>query len=99
LAGHGPAPLDYVRARLTEWRRNTAAVLPVLQSNSLLAEDIDVANAVAELCSIGLEALGPKPDAARVQAMLAAIEADSKPKAEMLIQIAPGILKLVQRLQ
>jgi hypothetical protein len=71
----------------------------MLKSNALLTEDIEVANAVAELCSIGLEALGPKPDAARVQVMLAAVDADSKPKAEMLIQIAPGILKLVQRLQ
>ena len=78
---------------------NLIAVLPILQSNALLTEDIEVANAVAELCSIGFEALGPKPDAARVRAMLAAIDADSKPKAEMLIQIAPGILKLAQKLQ
>jgi hexosaminidase len=96
LAGH---PLDYVRARLAEWRANSDRVGPMLKSNALLTEDIEVANAVAELCSIGLEALGPKPDAARVQVMLAAVDADSKPKAEMLIQIAPGILKLVQRLQ
>jgi len=91
--------LDYVRARLTEWRGATDRVAAMLKSNALLTEDIEVANAVAELCSIGLEALGPKPDAARVQAMLAAIDADSKPKAEMLIQIAPGILKLVQKFQ
>ncbi len=99
LTGLGPAPLDYVRARLIDWRANATAVLPMLQTNSLLTEDIEVANGVAELCSIGLEALGPKPDAARVQAMLAAVDADSKPKAEMLIQIAPGIVKLVQKLQ
>jgi hexosaminidase len=91
--------LDLVRPRLIDWRANATAVLPILQSNSLLTEDLEVANAVAELCSIGLEALGPKPDAVRVQAMLAAIDADSKPKAEMLIQIAPGILKLVQKIQ
>jgi hexosaminidase len=90
--------LDYVRARLTEWRGNVDRVLPTLKSNALLTEDVDVATAVGELCSIGLEALGPKPDAARVQAMLAAIDADSKPKAEMLIAIAPGVLKLVQKL-
>jgi hexosaminidase len=89
----------YVRGRLTEWQHNTAAVSPILQSNSLLTEDTEVANAVAELCSIGLEALGPKPDAARVQTMLAAIDGDSKPKAEMLIQIAPGVRKLVEKLQ
>jgi hexosaminidase len=91
--------MDYVRARLTEWQKNVTNVLPILQSNSLLTEDIEVANAVGELCSIGLEALGPKPDAAREQAMLAAIDAASKPKAEMLIQIAPGISKLVERVQ
>jgi hexosaminidase len=92
-----PGDLDYVRARLTEWRANIDPVLPTLKSNALLAEDVDVATAVAELCSIGLEALGPKPDAARVQAMLAAIDADSKPKAEMLIAIAPGVRMLVQK--
>jgi hexosaminidase len=96
---HIDTNLDFVRARLTEWRAASDSVAPTLKSNALLTEDIDVANAVTELCSIGLEALGPKPDAARVQAMLAAIDADSKPKAEMLIQIAPGISKLVQRVQ
>ncbi len=92
-----PGDLDYVRARLTEWRGNIDRVLPTLKSNVLLTENIDVANAVAELCGIGIEALGPKPDAARMQAMLAAIDADSKPKAEMLIAIAPGVRILVQK--
>jgi len=91
--------LDYIRARLTEWRAASERVVPTLKSNALLAEDVDVARAVAELCSIGLEALGPKPGAGRVQAMLAAVDADSKPKAEMLIQIAPAVLKLVQKVQ
>jgi len=34
--------------------------------------------------------------AAPQTAMLAAIDADSRPKAEMLIQIAPAIRKIVQ---
>jgi hypothetical protein len=63
--------------------------MPMLQSNADLAEIGEVAKTVADLCSIGLDALDGKPDGSR-------IADDSKPKAEMLIQIAPGIQKLVQ---
>jgi hypothetical protein len=80
--------VDYVRARLTEWRRNVGTVLPMLQSNAALAEIVDVANAVSDLCSIGLAALDGKADGSR-------IAEDSKARAEMVIQIAPGIQKLV----
>ncbi len=80
---------DYVRARLVEWRRNAEGLMPMLQSNRDLTEITEVAKAVADLCSIGLDALDGKPDASRLGDL-------SKPKAEMLIQIAPGIQKLVQ---
>jgi hexosaminidase len=85
-----------IRRRLIEWRDNAHALAPGLARNPLLAEDVEVAAAVEELCSIALEALDSRPNAARVTEMLAAIERDSKPKAEMLIQIAPAVRKLVQ---
>lgn len=85
-----------VRQRLILWRDNARAIAPIMEKNSLLAEDVEVANAVEELASLGLEAMDAKrPDPARIQAMLSAIDNDSKPKAEMLIQIAPAIRKLV----
>ena len=80
--------LDYVRARLTEWRDNAQRVLPLLQSNALLAEDIDVAKAVIEVCSIGLDKTTTDP---------ARLDDLAKPHAEMLIAIAPGVRKVVQK--
>ena len=94
LSGADPAG---IRRQLTAWRDNSHALAPKLASNPLLAEDVEVANAVEELCSFGLEALENHPDAARMNAMLAAIENDTKPKAEMIIQIAPAIRQIVQR--
>jgi hexosaminidase len=84
-----------VRKHLTEWRDNAHAMVPKLAGNPLLAEDVEVANAIEELCSFGLEALDAHPDASRVQVMLSVVGSDSKPKAEMLIQIAPAIRKMV----
>ena len=71
-----------------EWRRNSETLMPMLANNRDLAEIIEVAKSVADLCTIGLDALDGKPDASRVAEL-------AKPKAEMLIQIAPGIQKLV----
>jgi hexosaminidase len=73
--------LDYARARLAEWKANAERIIPILQSNALLAEDAEVARAIAEVCSI--------PSAARLDDL-------AKPRAEMLIQIIPGVRKLLQ---
>ncbi len=79
---------DYIRANLLEWRGYVAVVLPMLRSNALLGENVEVANAIAELCTMGLDALDKKPvNAARLDELV-------KPKAEMLIQIVPGVRKL-----
>lgn len=90
-----------LRARLTAWQSNVARVLPILQKNHLLADDVAVANAVNDLCGIGLEALettqsGKPADAAWVQSKLATVDDDAKPHDEMLIQFAPGVRKLVE---
>lgn len=82
---------DQVRGKLIEWRDNARAVRPVLAKNPLLAEDVEVSNAIEELCSIGLSALDGRAD----PKMLTKIDDDAKPKAEMLIQIAPAVRKLV----
>ncbi|MGH9665200.1 MAG: hypothetical protein ACRD9L_12315, partial [Bryobacteraceae bacterium] len=86
---------------LTEWQSNVPRALPILQSNGLLTDDIAVANAVNDLCAIGLGALetiqsGKAADAGWVQSKLTAIDDDYKPKDEILIQFAPGVRKLVQ---
>jgi hexosaminidase len=89
-----------LREHLVEWSDNVAAVRPVLQSNALLAEDIDAADVLAQLCHAGEDALDAlssnKPLSAETkQTDTAIIEAGLKPHEELLIQIAPGIQKLL----
>jgi hypothetical protein len=74
--------------------------MPLLESNSVLDETVPVAHSVEDLCRIGREALvllaqGKRADAAWTKKRLAAVDEAAKAKAELLIQIAPGIRELV----
>ncbi len=93
LAGHSAADAEALRKQLTAWRDNIPAVLPILNSNALLIEQIEVATAIAELCKLGLEALSgtPPPNVERIKEL-------GRAKADMLIQIAPGVQRLVEAL-
>jgi hexosaminidase len=84
-AANSPANREVVRKQLTTWRDNVAVVLPILKANKLLVEHVEVANAVAELCTLGLEG----KDVARIEEL-------GKAKADVVIQIAPGVRKLVE---
>jgi len=66
----------------------------------VLEETVPVARSVEDLCRIGREALvllaqGKRADAAWTKKRLAAVDEAAKVKAEILIQIAPGIRALV----
>jgi hexosaminidase len=93
---------EYLRNHLTRWRQNSQAVMPVLQANALLTEDVDLASSLQELCTIGLEAVdhlsAARPADLQVdtQVEMAAVERDAAPRAEMIIQIAPAVRKLVE---
>jgi hypothetical protein len=74
------------------------AARPVLESNSLLLEDLPLADAVTVLCRAGIEALSyrasaPPPD--WKPRILAAIKDAGTHRANLLIAIAPAIEKLV----
>ena len=95
---------ESLRARLLQWRKASTAILPVLSDNALLQEDMEVARAMDDLCAIGLETLdllraGKKLTPDRAQNMRASIDGDSKPKADMLIQITPAVRALFERAQ
>jgi N-acetyl-beta-hexosaminidase len=95
---------DLILKDLTLWKNNIPQVMPVLQSNSLLTENIPVAKAVESLSATGLEALdglrsGKRVDSSWVKAKLATVDENYTPKVEMLIQFAPGVRKLVEALQ
>ncbi len=93
-----------LRKKLALWSEKTTAVRPTLQTNSLLIEEIPVADSLARLCQAGQEALSSLSSHTTAnsdwkQRSLVAIDDAAKPKADMLIQIAPAIQKLVEAVQ
>lgn len=90
---------DALRRTLEDWSKAAEEVRPVLTSNSLLAEDAPVADAVATLCKIGEEALGYASSSAPAgwrQTALELVKDASQHTAGLLIPFAPAIQKLVQ---
>ncbi len=77
---------DILRARLTEWRANAEAVLPVLRATTLLSENVPLAERVVELCRRGLDALDSRLAATPFP------EPDNK--SEILIAFEPGVRRL-----
>ncbi len=98
-----------LRQQLALWSENAAAVRPILENNSLLTENIAVADALAALCKVGQEALSyldtgaaaspSVPAADWKQQNLSAVQEAAKRHGDILIQIAPGIQKLVEAVQ
>ena len=90
---------EMLRKSLAGWMENVAAVRPILESNSLLLEDLPLADALATLCRRGNEALSYRSEAApagwKGQA-LADIKDASAHRAQLLIAIAPAVQKLVE---
>ncbi len=100
---------DELRKQLTFWAENIPTVRPILESNSLLTENLTVADALAILCRIGQESLSyldASTGAPTVRATtdwkqqsLNLVNEAGKPKGDILIRIAPGIQKLVEAVQ
>lgn len=98
----GPAAVQLqmaLRAQLSQWARAASDVRPLLQSNSLLLEDVPMADAAAVLCKAGLEALqymdSPAP-AGWKQSTLDAIKNASNHVANLLLPFAPPVQRLVE---
>ncbi|MFL6447680.1 MAG: beta-N-acetylhexosaminidase [Bryobacteraceae bacterium] len=97
LSGANAAPESLMK-QMREWRDNAEQILPMLRQNSLLEENIPVGEAVVTLCEIGQDAI-----ASRAPNSTVALKADiadrvaraAERKGDILIQIAPGIQKLV----
>jgi len=94
---------DAIRKRLTAWRDNgsDAGLLSMMRGSALLEEDIPLAKDVADLSAAGLQALDyissgkPAPDSWATE-QKALIDRARKPRAELLIMIAPAIQNLVE---
>jgi hexosaminidase len=86
---------------LRRWSNNVPLVMPLLKGNGLLTETVPLATTLDEVCKTGLEALaalraGKPADAGWKQAKLAFLTEAAKPQADMLIQIVPGVKRLVE---
>ena len=90
-----------IRASLVKWRENGANLQPVLDRSFLLAEDKPLSEDLAALAAAGLEALDsigknqPLPDALRT-GHLAVVERSMKPRANLLVMVAPPIQRLIE---
>ncbi len=89
-----------VRLWLAQWRGNDEELRPALEKSFLLEELIPVSQNLSTLATVGIDALSAiehdqplSPEASATQ--LAAVDAASKPHAELLLMIAPGVKSLV----
>jgi hexosaminidase len=98
LSAPSPADADRLRKQLAAWSRIAGEVRPTLESNSLLTEDVPVADGLATLCRAGDEALTYASTAAPAdwkQRTVAVLKDVNAHHASLLIAIGPAIQKLV----
>lgn len=98
----GQRDSSVLKKQLTDWANNTQQARLVLQSNSVLTENLPVADAIAVLCDAGQQALdylgsGNAPESDWKQQTLARVNAYVNTRVgDLLVQIAPGVQKLVE---
>ena len=102
LAAPDVASANALRLQLAAWSKAATDVRPLLASNSLLTEDLPVADAVVVICQAGMEALDyvakPAPQGWK-QRSTDALKDASKHTAALLIPFAPAVQKLVDAVQ
>jgi len=90
-----------LESELGRWSASVAQVLPTLGSNGILAETVPAAHSLEQTCQSGLAALvslrlGQPLGADWAKSKLAELDEAAKPKADLLVQIVPGVKKLVE---
>jgi hexosaminidase len=91
---------ESLHRQLAVWQQSAAEVRPMMQANGLLTADFPVADAVAALCQSAQEALayfdsGHSAGAGWKQRAQSAATAAAGHIGEILVQIAPGVQKLI----
>jgi hexosaminidase len=90
-----------LREQLTAWRDNDGKLAPLAQRSFLVKEVVASSQDLASLGTVGLAALDflakgqPAPDDLKTQ-QLATLQGIEKPKAQLLIVVAPAVQKLVE---
>ncbi len=100
LAGpHDAEHSAALRKNLALWSANIDVIRPALQAHSLLNEDLPLADQLATLCRVALQSLDNLDagrQASQKDADLAAVQSASERQADLLIRVAPGVLKLAE---
>jgi hexosaminidase len=98
LGAPAPSDADRLRKQLQQWSNNAQTIRPLLETHSLLAEDLPVADSIGAISKAGDEALryesGGAPQDWK-QRTNAALKDANAHHAAMLIAIEPAIQKLV----
>ena len=90
-----------IRSWLTKWHDNDGQLQPLLDRSFLLTEDKPLSADLSALATAGLQALDsldrtqPQSDAWRSE-QLAVVQRALKPRANLLIMVAPPIQKLIE---
>jgi hexosaminidase len=96
-----PDPKQEVRALLTRWRDNQTNLQPLATQSFLLKEITPLSQDLSAVATAGLQALdyidrGERaPDAWATQ-QFALLEKAQKPKAQLLLMVAPSVQKLIE---
>jgi hexosaminidase len=93
---------DTLREWLSKWRDNHEALKPILEESPLLNEIIPLSEDAAALAEAGFQALeyiaeDQEAPLSFVEKVLPLLNPPRKPEHELLIMIAPGVEKLVQK--
>jgi hexosaminidase len=98
LAAPNPADADGLRKQLAVWSQIASDIRPLLESNSLLTEDLPLAEGLKTWCRVAGEALtyADTPAPADWKSQTAAVLKDANAHhAGLLIAIGPAVQKLV----
>jgi hexosaminidase len=90
-----------MKSQLMLWRDNQTKLQPLAEQSSLLKEVVPISQDLSSLGSAGLRAMDYLDSAQRAPAdwaseQLGLVEQAKKPKAQLLLMIAPSVQKLIQ---
>lgn len=93
---------DTLREWLSRWRDNHEALKPILEESPLLNEIIPLSEDAAALADAGIQAIeyiakDQEAPLSLVDKVLPLLQPPQRPEHELLIMIAPGIEKLIQK--
>jgi len=98
LSAPNPADAEQLRQQLDAWSKNAADIRPLLQNNSLLTENLPLADGLTALCRVGEEALAYSANPAPAdwkQFTVAELKDANAHHAGLSVAIGPAIQKLV----